>query len=166
MHVNTRLVKSFVPSGLVQVQTPGEPEPDLNLGSLLLRFRFAKFREPDLKSGFRFCPQTGPNRTAATLYAHSHVKIQALDAHMSIFCVFRPCVIHNPVFLSARTDASPNRLTTRYTTLDHRLRYMRPGLDYLFHWDEKNLLPPDGERRVAHALQTRVIQRQTGSGLF
>jgi hypothetical protein len=33
----------------------------------MLRFRFANFREPDLKSGFRFCPRTGPNRTAATL---------------------------------------------------------------------------------------------------
>jgi hypothetical protein len=38
-----------VPLGLVQVQTQEEPEPDLNFGSLLLRFRFAKFRELDLK---------------------------------------------------------------------------------------------------------------------
>ena len=53
--------------GPVQVQTPEEPEPDLNRGSLMLRFRFAKFRELDLKSGFRFCPRTGPNRTTATL---------------------------------------------------------------------------------------------------
>ena len=31
------------------------------------RFRFAKFYKPDLKLGFRFCPQTEPNWTMATL---------------------------------------------------------------------------------------------------
>ena len=67
-NISTRLCwNCCIPLGPVQVQTPEEPEPDLNLGSLLLRFRFAKFHEPDLKSGFRFCPQTESNWTVATL---------------------------------------------------------------------------------------------------
>ena len=83
MHVNMCLVKSFVPSGPVQVQTPGEPELDLNLGSLLLRFRFTKFREPDLKSGFRFCPRTGPNWTAATLAMVKNPQFHKRSKHIA-----------------------------------------------------------------------------------
>ena len=76
-NISTRLCwNCCIPLGLVQVQTPEEPEPDLNLSSLLLRFRFAKFRELDLKLGFRFCPRTGPNRTAATLFG-GHVSHDA-----------------------------------------------------------------------------------------
>lgn len=48
----------FLPLGPVQVQTLEKSEPDLNSGSLMLTFRLAKFCEPDLMSGFRFCPRT------------------------------------------------------------------------------------------------------------
>ena len=60
----------YILSGLVQVQTLDEPEPDPKSGSLRFRFRFMKICEPDPKSGSRFkeiCPQTGLNRTAASL---------------------------------------------------------------------------------------------------
>ena len=43
-----------ITSGLVQVQTLEEPEPDLKSSSLEFRFRFMKICELDPKSGSRF----------------------------------------------------------------------------------------------------------------
>jgi len=44
----------YILSGLVQVQTLEEPEPDPKSGSLRFRFGFTKICEPDPKSGSRF----------------------------------------------------------------------------------------------------------------